>query len=72
MLALLSQLDGGARQVPDALSRAARHHERADECAKLAEAATDDRFREHYRQMAQNYLNRARSELARLEPDNGR
>jgi hypothetical protein len=38
----------------NALNRAARYRERADECAKLNERATDDRVREHYRQMAQN------------------
>jgi hypothetical protein len=59
-----------ARSVPDALNRAARYRERADECAKLAELATSDQVRGHYSQMAQNYLNLTRSELARMEPDN--
>jgi geranylgeranyl pyrophosphate synthase len=61
-----------ARSVPDALNRAARYRERAHDCAKLGELATSDQVREHYRQMAQNYLNLARSELARMEPDNRR
>ncbi len=53
--------------MPDALNRAARYRELADECLKLSERATNEEIRAHYRRIAENYLVVARAELTRAE-----
>jgi hypothetical protein len=55
--------------MPDPLSRAARHHELADECLKRSQLATDDKARAHYRNIAESYLVVAPAELAREEQE---
>jgi hypothetical protein len=49
--------------MSDSLSKAKRFHERAKECSKLAELATSDRVREHYKKLAATYLAMARAEV---------
>jgi hypothetical protein len=53
--------------MSDSLSKAKRFHERADECTKLAELATSDRVREHYKKLAASYLAMARAEVTHAQ-----
>ena len=53
--------------MPDALNRAARYRELADECLKLSERATDEEIRAHYAGSPKTILVVARAELTRAE-----
>jgi hypothetical protein len=53
--------------MSDSLSKAKRFHERADECTKLAELATSDRVRAHYKKLAATYLAMAQAEVIHAE-----
>ena len=49
--------------MPNALSRAQRYKDLADECMRLAELATSDDIRRHYGTIAESYLSLAEAEL---------
>jgi hypothetical protein len=48
-------------------SKAQQLRDRATECTKLAELATSDRVREHYKKRAATYLAMARAEITHAE-----
>jgi hypothetical protein len=58
--------------MSDSVSKARHFHQRADECTKLAELATSDRVREHYKKLAAAYLALAQAELTHAEKRSGR
>jgi hypothetical protein len=51
----------------DSLSKAKRFRERAEECTKLAELATNAKMRQHYKKIAESYLAMAPAELTKVE-----
>jgi hypothetical protein len=53
--------------MSDSLSKAKRFRERADECTRMAELATSDRVRDHYKKLAATYLAMVRAELTHAE-----
>jgi hypothetical protein len=60
--------------MSDTLSTAARYRERAHECLRLANLATDEQVRQYHRQMAENYLSladRKLSQRTRREAETG-
>lgn len=54
----------GTHTVPDNLFRAARCHERAAECIKLADASFDQPMEARYRLLAERYIKLAECEEA--------
>jgi hypothetical protein len=51
-----------ARMPTEARNRAERCRARAQECLQLANSATDQTVKDHYQQIAQNYLEVANAE----------
>jgi hypothetical protein len=60
----------GTHTMPDNLFRAARCHERAAECIKLANASFDQPMEARYRLLAERYIKLAEREEA-LEGQDG-
>jgi len=54
----------GTHTMPDNLFRAARCHERAAECIKLADASFDQPMEARYRLLAERYIKLAECEEA--------
>jgi hypothetical protein len=57
--------------MPELLRNVSSYRDRAAECAKLAEIASDPAIREGYRKLAEAYLNLAKAELGRAEQRRG-
>jgi hypothetical protein len=53
--------------MSDLLSKVKRLLHRAEECTKLAEVATSDKTRWHYKNLAERCLAMARAELTKAE-----
>jgi hypothetical protein len=56
------------RAVPDPLSRAQRHRERAVECRRLASQTTSAEVRAEYEELARNYEELAQAEISMADP----